>query len=81
MNSAARKIDHSPSAKADVLVVFLARAEARASLVAAGLHTVQESVDVLWAAAERDGLVDKFGADAVQQLLGEAFARWRLRDG
>jgi hypothetical protein len=59
------------------LIVFLARAEARAHLVANGLCELQESVDTLWAAAERDGLVDKFGADAVQWLLSEAFARWR----
>jgi hypothetical protein len=78
MISTSRKIDHSPSAKPDLLDVFLARAEARAHLCAAGLHTVQESVDTLWAAAERDGLVDKFGADAVQWHLSEAFGRWRL---
>jgi hypothetical protein len=78
--TASAAIDHHESAKPDPLVVFLARAEARAHLVAAGLHTVQESVDALWAAAERDGLVDKFGADAVQWHLSEAFGRWRLSD-
>jgi hypothetical protein len=75
MISTAQKIDRQ-SAKADPFKVFLARCEARAHLCAAGLHTVQESVDTLWAAAERDGLVDKFGADAVQWYLSEAFARW-----
>jgi hypothetical protein len=59
--------------KLDPLIVFLARAEARAQLVAAGLYTLQESVDTLWASAERDGLVDKFGADAVQWHLSDAF--------
>jgi hypothetical protein len=78
---AAAAIDHHQSAKPDPLIVFLARAEARAHLVASGLYELQETVDVLWASAERDGLVDKFGADAVQWHLSEAFARWRLRDG
>jgi hypothetical protein len=74
---ASAAIDHHQSAKADPMLVFLARAEARASLTAAGLYSLQESVDTLWAAAERDGLVDKFGADCVQWHLSEAFARWR----
>jgi hypothetical protein len=73
---AAAAIDHQ-SAEPDPLVVFLARAEARAHLVAAGLYTLQESVDTLWASAERDGLVDKFGADSIQWHLSEAFARWQ----
>jgi len=77
MISAAAAIDHH-SAKPDLLLVFLARCEARADLTARGLYTLQESVDVLWAAAERDGLVDKFGADEIQWHLSEAFGRWRL---
>jgi hypothetical protein len=77
MNSTAAAIDRQ-SAKPDPLVIFSARCEARAHLCAAGLHDLQESVDTLWAAAERDGLVDKFGADSVQWHLSEAFARWRL---
>jgi hypothetical protein len=78
MNSTVRNIDHHESAKPDPLLVFLARAEVRAQLVALGLHSLQDSVDTLWAAAERDGLVDKFGADSVQWHLSEAFGRWRL---
>ena len=78
MNSTVRNIDHHQSTKPDPLVVFLARCEARAQLVAAGLDSLQETVDVLWASAERDGLVDKFGADAVQQILSEAFGRWSV---
>jgi hypothetical protein len=74
---AAAAIDRQ-SAKLDPMIVFLARCEARASLTAAGLYTLQESVDTLWAAAEYDGLVDKFGADAVQWILSDAFGRWRL---
>jgi hypothetical protein len=80
MMTAPAAIDQQ-TARPDPLTVFLARCEARASLCAAGLHELQESVDVLWAAAERDGLVDKFGADAVQWHLSEAFARWRVFDG
>jgi hypothetical protein len=64
----------------DPLVVFLARAEARASLCAAGLHDLQDSVDTLQAAAETQGLVSKYGQDRVQELLAEAFGRWRLAD-
>jgi hypothetical protein len=78
MNSTVRNIDqHNQTKLVDPMLVFLARAEARAHLVAIGLHELQESVDTLWASAERDGLVDKFGADAVQWHLSEAFARWR----
>jgi hypothetical protein len=76
---AAAAIDHHETAKADPLVVFLARAEARAHLVAASLHSLQDSVDTLWADAEAQGLVAKYGADEVQWLLSEAFARWSLR--
>jgi hypothetical protein len=38
------------------------------------LHT---AVDELWAAAMRDGLVAKLGADKVQELLANAFAPMR----
>jgi hypothetical protein len=79
MNIAAQNIDRQ-NAKADALVVFLARCEARADLTARGLYTLQESVDALWPAAVRDGLVEKYGADEIQWLLSEAFARWRLRE-
>jgi hypothetical protein len=77
MISASRKIDHQ-NAKPDPLDVFLARAEARAHLVANGLYELQEAVDTLQAAAEAQGLVAQYGQDAVQQILSEAFARWRL---
>jgi hypothetical protein len=79
MNSTARKIDHHhESAKPDPLVVFLARCEARAQLVAHGLHGLQDSVDTLQAAAETQGLVARYGQDEIQQILSEAFGRWRL---
>jgi hypothetical protein len=74
MNSTARNIDQS--AKADPLEVFRERAEAKCLLIQNGYQDLQSAVDELWAAAERDGLVDKFGADSVQWILSEAFARW-----
>jgi NADH:ubiquinone oxidoreductase subunit B-like Fe-S oxidoreductase len=64
------------SAKADPLVVFLARCEARADLTARGLYALQESVDKLQADAEAQGLVAKYGQDSIQEILAEAFARW-----
>lgn len=65
-------------AKPDPLEVFLARAEARAHLVANGLYELQEAVDTLQAAAERDGLVAKYGQDEIQQIMAEAFGRWSV---
>jgi hypothetical protein len=78
MQSASRKIDHSQSAKA--LIVLRERAGAKAVLIANGYLDLQSAVDELWAAAERAGLVKTFGADEIQQILSEAFGRWRLSD-
>jgi hypothetical protein len=61
----------------DPLAVFVARAEARAMLWAAGELDLHTAVDELWAAAVRDGLVGKLGADRVQQLLADSFAAVR----
>jgi hypothetical protein len=77
MNVTARNIDHHQSAKPDPLVVFLARCEARAHLVANGLHSLQDSVDVLQESAVAQGLVATHGQDRIQEILAEAFARWR----
>jgi hypothetical protein len=66
-------IDHQP----DPLDVLRCRAEAKCLLIANGYQDLQSSVDELWHAAERDGLVDKFGVDEVQRVLSESFARWR----
>jgi hypothetical protein len=76
--TAAAAIDQHQSATPDPLVVFLARCEARAHLVAAGLHSLQDSVDTLQADAEAQGLVAKYGQDSIQEVLAEAFGRWRL---
>jgi hypothetical protein len=77
MNSAARQIGHHENARPDPLEVFLLRCEVRAELCAAGLHSWQESADVLWEAAEHYGLVRKLGPDRVQEILAAEFARWR----
>ena len=75
MNSKAQTIDHQ-TAKPDPLEIFRERAEARATLCANGIMTLQEAVDTLQAAAEAQGLVRRHGQDAVQEILSEAFARW-----
>jgi len=60
--------------RADPVEVFVARAQARATLWAAGEISLHAAVDELWADAVRDGLVAKLGADEVQRLLADAFA-------
>jgi hypothetical protein len=67
----------APAARPSALEIFVARAEARAMLWTAGELTLHEAVDELWAAAVRDGLVAKLGADEVQRLMAEAFAAVR----
>ena len=62
----------------DPLVVFKARAEARAILWAACEFDLHEAVDVLQADAVRDGLVDALGQDAVQRVLADAFHQFRM---
>jgi hypothetical protein len=77
MTSAARKIDHHQAAicETPVIEIFRERCEARAQLVAHGLHSLQDSVDTLQLAAERQGLVQQYGQDEVQRILAEAFAK------
>jgi hypothetical protein len=78
MTGAAREIDHHESAKAPALIdVFRERAEARATLVANGLMTLQDAVDGMQEAAAAQGLLKQYGQDEIQQILSEAFARWR----
>jgi len=66
--------------KADLLDCFTARADARAYLWSIGEYELVEAVDALQAAAERDGLIDRIGQDAVQALLAEAFQPYREAD-
>ncbi|SHM06706.1 hypothetical protein SAMN05444159_7583 [Bradyrhizobium lablabi] len=77
MSSAARKIDHHQSAKPSPIEVFRERARARAMLVANGLMDLQTAVDGMQETAGAQGLVAKYGQDEIQQILSEAFARWR----
>jgi hypothetical protein len=79
MNSTARNIDHHQSCrKPDQLVVFRERAEARAMLIANGYLDLQTAVDQLQESAVALGLVATHGQDAIQEILAESFARWRL---
>ncbi len=48
--------------------------EARSILVEACLLELLEAVDVLQADAERTGLIDDIGPDAVQRVMAEAFS-------
>jgi hypothetical protein len=68
------------AAPASALEIFRERAEARCLLVSNGVMDLQTAVDELQAAAETQGLVKRHGQDTVQEILSEAFARWRLRD-
>jgi hypothetical protein len=77
MQSTARTIDHSPSAKPDLLLVFRVRAEARADLVANGYMDLQTAVDGLQEAAAAQGLLKQIGQDRVQEIMAAAFARWQ----
>jgi len=73
----AAAIDHH-HAKASPIDVLRARAEAKVLLIHNGYYQdFQSAVDELWAAAERDGLVEKFGVDEIQRVLSESFARWQ----
>jgi hypothetical protein len=64
--------------RADPVKVFIARAEARALLWAAGEFDLHEAVDKLQADAERDGLVVAIGQDEVQAIINKALALARL---
>lgn len=78
MSSQAAAIDQVGETRRPALIdVFRARAEARAHLVANGLHTLQDSVDTLQAAAEAQGLLKEYGQDEIQRIMAESFARWR----
>jgi formaldehyde-activating enzyme involved in methanogenesis len=58
----------------DPLLVFVARAEARAMLFAAAeFGSIQTAVDPLQLYAVESGLVDRIGQDAVQQILAHSF--------
>ena len=77
MNSAARKLDQDEARRPSAIAVFRERAEARATLVANGLMALQAAVDGMQETAAAQGLVEQCGQDKIQQILSEAFARWR----
>ena len=81
MINAAQTIDHNESAKASALEIFRERCEARATLCANGYLDLQTAVDQLQESAAAQGLLKQFRQDAVQQILSEAFARWRYGYG
>ena len=60
------------------LLVFVARAEARALLWQAGELTLHDATDELQAVTERDGLIEQIGQDAVQQILAHIFGWVRV---
>jgi hypothetical protein len=68
---------HEQQRGLDPIVVFTARAEARALLWRVGEFSLCEAVDVLQQDAVRDGLVDEIGQDRVQAIMADAFHRWR----
>jgi hypothetical protein len=63
----------APSALADPVEVFTARAEARAYLWSEGELDLHSAVDVLQHDAERSGLVELIGQDRVQAIMAKAF--------
>ena len=72
MSAPARKLDANPIPAIDV---FRERCEARAILVGACAMDLQDAVDGLQdAAVENSGLVAEIGQDAVQRMMGDAFA-------
>jgi hypothetical protein len=75
--TAAAAIDHHESTKPALIDVFRARAEARCSLVANGLMTLQDAVDGLQESAAAQGLLKEYGQDEIQRILSESFARWQ----
>jgi hypothetical protein len=65
--------------RVDALKAFEQRCWARAHLWAAGEFDLHEAVDVLQRDAERDGLVEAIGQDAVQRIMYDGFHRVRDR--
>jgi len=64
---------NSAKPTAATIVVFRARAEARALLWRVGEFSLHEAVDKLQADAVKNGLVDAIGQDELQRVLADAF--------
>ena len=65
------------AARVDALKAFKLRCWARAELWAACEFDLHEAVDELQAAAERDGLIETIGQEAMQAIMRDAFHRVR----
>jgi hypothetical protein len=62
--------------RAHPLLVFAARAEARALLVYAGEYDADAAIDALLDDAWNSGLVDDVGAAALYAIIEKAFAQY-----
>jgi hypothetical protein len=76
MTGTAKLATHKAFA-APKIEVFRARAWARAYLYMAGELDLQEAVDELQRAAERDGLVAEVGQDEIQAILTNELSKVR----
>jgi hypothetical protein len=62
--------------RVDPLVAFIERADAKAYLWSVGEYSIAEIVETMQRHAERDGLVERIGQDAVNSILNGAFAKY-----
>ena len=76
MASATAAISHQ---SASPLEIFRERAEARATLVANGLMTLQDAVDGLQKSAAAQGLLKQFGQDAIQEIMSPCSVKRAVR--
>jgi hypothetical protein len=61
------------------LMVFQARAEARALLAYAGAYNAEVAIDALLDDAFNSGLVDQVGESALYAIIAEAFQAYEER--
>jgi hypothetical protein len=75
-----RVINEAPqrAAPASAIEIFRERAEARVLLIHNGLLDFHLAIDELQESAVSQGLVATYGQDRVQEIMSQAFARWRL---
>jgi hypothetical protein len=65
----------------DALDILRARCEARAYLYGVGeIPDLHDAVDALQDHAKRHGLIDRYGQDAVQRVIANAFRAVRAGD-
>lgn len=73
--SEASRPAQSPDPFEQKLTAFRERCSARALLTAEGYGSLQDAVDQLWASAGHQGLIRRYGADAIQAIMSDAFAK------